>query len=88
MTNAVDYSVDQYASKVIEKAIKSGDPAILARYLSALVNTPENDRARPRVPLIDIASDQYGNVGSLATAASCILTKVVFDSVYFDKWDY
>ncbi|CCX35443.1 Putative uncharacterized protein [Taphrina deformans PYCC 5710] len=61
MNNAVDYSVDQYASKVIEKAIKSGDTTILARYLSALVNLPENDRIRPRVPLIDIASDQYGN---------------------------
>lgn len=66
MANAVDYSVDQYASKVIEKVIKAGDTEILARYLEAITKIPESDRARPRTPLIDIASDQYGNVQRLS----------------------
>lgn len=65
MDHAVEYSIDQYASKVIEKAIKSGDEAILGRYLVSITGTRVNDRSRPRMPLIDIASDQYGNVSSL-----------------------
>ncbi|ORY78618.1 armadillo-type protein [Protomyces lactucae-debilis] len=59
MEKAADYSVDQYASKVLEKAVKSGNADILERYLTAI--TQPGDRQRPRMALIDIASDQYGN---------------------------
>lgn len=54
--------MDQYASKVIERAIKSGDLAILGKYLDTIMQAKANDQTRPRMPLIDIASDQYGNV--------------------------
>lgn len=61
MENAVDYSMDQYASKVIEKAIKTGGAEVLSRYVEAITQ-PVPEQTRPRMPLIDIASDQYGNV--------------------------
>lgn len=55
---ATEYSIDQYASKVVEKCLKLGDPKFLDRYLARICQgRPE----RPRIPLIDIASDQYGN---------------------------
>lgn len=62
MLHAIEYSVDQFASKVIERAIKSGDTNITQRYLKAITSVPDSERARPRLPLIDIATDQYGNV--------------------------
>ncbi|KAL2863458.1 Pumilio-family RNA binding repeat-containing protein [Aspergillus lucknowensis] len=55
---AVDYSMDQFASKIVEKCLKIGGPDFLDRYLSR-VCTGRTDR--PRMPLIDIAGDQYGN---------------------------
>ncbi|CRG86712.1 Meiotic coiled-coil protein 2 [Talaromyces islandicus] len=55
---SVDYSMDQFASKVIEKCLKIGGSEFLDRYL-ARVCTGRPDR--PRMPLIDIAGDQYGN---------------------------
>ncbi|KAG4304687.1 hypothetical protein PORY_001740 [Pneumocystis oryctolagi] len=58
LENAVAYSVDQFASKVVEKAIKAGSPDILNQYLAKVT---EGRPDRPRIPLIDIASDQYGN---------------------------
>ncbi len=58
--NALQYSVDQYASKVIEKAIKNGGPETVTRYLANISESPAQCN-RPRLPLIDIASDQYGN---------------------------
>ncbi|KAG4300707.1 hypothetical protein PCANB_003049 [Pneumocystis canis] len=58
LENAVAYSVDQFASKVVEKAIKAGGPDILNQYLTKVT---EGRPDRPRIPLIDIASDQYGN---------------------------
>ncbi|KTW30043.1 uncharacterized protein T551_01987 [Pneumocystis jirovecii RU7] len=58
LENAVAYSVDQFASKVVEKAIKAGGPDILNQYLARVT---EGRPDRPRIPLIDIASDQYGN---------------------------
>lgn len=58
LENAVTYSVDQFASKVVEKAIKAGGPDILNQYLARVT---EGRPDRPRIPLIDIASDQYGN---------------------------
>lgn len=58
LENSVAYSVDQFASKVVEKAIKAGGPDILNQYLAKVT---EGRPDRPRIPLIDIASDQYGN---------------------------
>ncbi|KTW28110.1 hypothetical protein T552_01971 [Pneumocystis carinii B80] len=58
LENSVAYSVDQFASKVVEKAIKAGGPDILNQYLAKVT---EGRADRPRIPLIDIASDQYGN---------------------------
>ncbi|KAF4212176.1 hypothetical protein CNMCM5878_001565 [Aspergillus fumigatiaffinis] len=55
---SVDYSMDQFASKIVEKCLKIGGSEFLDRYL-ARVCTGRTDR--PRMPLIDIAGDQYGN---------------------------
>ncbi|OJD22349.1 hypothetical protein ACJ73_06305 [Blastomyces percursus] len=55
---ATDYSMDQFASKVVEKCLKIGGSEFLDRYLTR-VCTGRPDR--PRMPLIDIAGDQYGN---------------------------
>ncbi|KAL4886371.1 armadillo-type protein [Aspergillus karnatakaensis] len=54
----VGYSMDQFASKIVEKCLKIGGSEFLDRYLSR-VCTGRTDR--PRMPLIDIAGDQYGN---------------------------
>ncbi|KAI9791250.1 MAG: hypothetical protein M1833_001563 [Piccolia ochrophora] len=56
--HAIDYSMDQYASKVIEKNLKIGGPEFLDRYLSKVC---EGQVDQTRIPLIDISSDQYGN---------------------------
>ncbi|KAK6534279.1 hypothetical protein TWF281_005608 [Arthrobotrys megalospora] len=57
--NAVEYSMDQYASKVVEKCLKSSvTSGFLDRYLERVC---EGRPDRPRLPIIDIASDQYGN---------------------------
>ncbi|KAF2462361.1 armadillo-type protein [Lineolata rhizophorae] len=58
LRNAVGYSMDQYASKVIEKCLKIGGNDFLERYLDRIC---EGHPARPRIPLIDISADQYGN---------------------------
>ncbi|KAJ5619557.1 hypothetical protein N7510_003541 [Penicillium lagena] len=55
---AVDYSMDQFASKIVEKCLKIGGSEFLELYLSR-VCTGRADR--PRMPLTDIAGDQYGN---------------------------
>ncbi|PWY86325.1 pumilio-family RNA binding repeat protein [Aspergillus sclerotioniger CBS 115572] len=55
---SVDYSMDQFASKIVEKCLKIGGSEFLDRFL-ARVCTGRTDR--PRMPLIDIAGDQYGN---------------------------
>ncbi|KAL7624433.1 hypothetical protein AAE478_005998 [Parahypoxylon ruwenzoriense] len=55
---AAEYSMDQYASKVVEKCLKIGGAEFLTRYLDRVC---EGRMDRPRIPLIDIASDQYGN---------------------------
>lgn len=47
---AVDYSMDQFASKIVEKCLKIGGSEFLDRYLSR-VCTGRADR--PRMPLID-----------------------------------
>ncbi|KAI9840507.1 MAG: hypothetical protein M1837_001567 [Sclerophora amabilis] len=56
--HAVDYSMDQFASKVVEKCLKIGGSDFLERYLDRIC---EGRLDRPRIPLIDIASDQFGN---------------------------
>lgn len=50
--------MDQFASKVVEKCLKIGGAEFLGRYLDRVC---EGRLDRPRIPLIDIASDQYGN---------------------------
>ncbi|KAI1863360.1 uncharacterized protein JN550_009680 [Neoarthrinium moseri] len=55
---AAEYSMDQYASKVVKKCLKIGGGEFLTRYLDRVC---EGRVDRPRIPLIDIASDQYGN---------------------------
>ncbi|PFH59081.1 hypothetical protein XA68_12821 [Ophiocordyceps unilateralis] len=55
---AAEYSTDQFASKVVEKCLKIGGSDFLGRYLGRVC---EGRRDRTRIPLIDIASDQYGN---------------------------
>ncbi|OTB05336.1 hypothetical protein M426DRAFT_57111 [Hypoxylon sp. CI-4A] len=55
---AAEYSMDQYASKVVEKCLKIGGGDFLIRYLDRVC---EGRPDRPRIPLIDISSDQYGN---------------------------
>ncbi|KAF1935471.1 ARM repeat-containing protein [Clathrospora elynae] len=53
-----EYSMDQYASKVIEKCLKIGGNEFLDRYLDRVCEARPD---RPRMPLIDIAGDQFGN---------------------------
>ncbi|KAH7157042.1 armadillo-type protein [Dactylonectria macrodidyma] len=55
---AAEYSTDQFASKVVEKCLKIGGAEFLSRYLDRVC---EGRQDRTRIPLIDIASDQYGN---------------------------
>ncbi|KAI9716875.1 MAG: hypothetical protein M1812_005024 [Candelaria pacifica] len=55
---ATEYSMHQFASKVVEKCLKIGGTEFLGRYLDRVC---EGRPDRPRIPLIDIASDQYGN---------------------------
>lgn len=50
---SVEYSMDQFASKVVEKCLKIGGPDFLERYLSRVC---EGRTDRPRIPLIDSTS--------------------------------
>jgi len=47
---AAEYSMDQYASKVIEKCLKIGGNDFLDRYLARICEARPD---RPRMPLID-----------------------------------
>jgi pumilio-family RNA binding repeat-containing protein len=58
LLHAAEYSMDQFASKVVEKCLKIGGTEFLDAYL-ARVCTAQG--GRPRVPLVDIACNQYGN---------------------------
>jgi Pumilio-family RNA binding repeat len=58
LIHAAQYSMDQFASKVVEKCLKVCGDDFLDSYL-ARVCTAETGRTR--VPLIDIACNQYGN---------------------------
>ncbi|KAI8347773.1 armadillo-type protein [Mortierella sp. GBAus27b] len=53
LEDAVSLSLDQYASKVVEKTLQ-----VMAQYISIVCDGVLD---RPRIPLIDIAADQYGN---------------------------
>ncbi|KAL1922837.1 uncharacterized protein VTP21DRAFT_9213 [Calcarisporiella thermophila] len=58
LEQVVSLSMDQYASKVVEKALKTGSESVMESFIQEVLR-PSPDR--PRIPLIDIASDQYGN---------------------------
>lgn len=59
LEEAVQLSMDQFASKVVEKALRIGGDQFLSKFIKRISN---NDSVkRPRMALIDIASDQYGN---------------------------
>lgn len=69
LSNTCAYSIDQYASKVLEKLLKQNDDNLTDRYRKAACT---KSSSRPRLPLIDsmtvnfcklilVASDQYGN---------------------------
>ncbi len=47
---ATEYSMDQFASKVVEKCLKIGGAEFLERYLERVC---EGRADRPRIPLID-----------------------------------
>ena len=53
LDNAYQFSIDQFASKVVEKCLKIGGVDFLERYLG-VITTPLPDR--PRIPLIDSKS--------------------------------
>ena len=55
---ATEYSTDQHASKVIEKCLKIGGNEFLDKYLDRICQSRAD---RPRIPLIDISSHQFGN---------------------------
>ena len=50
---ATEYSMDQFASKVVEKCLKIGGSEFLERYLERVC---EGRPDRPRIPLIDSKS--------------------------------
>ena len=55
---ATEYSMDQFASKVVEKCLKIANNDFLDRYLDRICEARPD---RPRMPLIDISGDQFGN---------------------------
>jgi hypothetical protein len=55
---ATEYSMDQFASKVVEKCLKIGGTEFLDRYLDRVCEARAD---HPRMPLIDVAGDQFGN---------------------------
>ena len=63
--NAPEYSMDQYASKVVEKCLKVGGTEFLDRYLDRVC---EGRADRPRIPLID--SKIFHSSGFLLTIAT------------------
>lgn len=59
ISEGVQLSTDQFASKVVEKALRIGGEKFLTEFINKI--STNNSNHRPRVALIDIASDQYGN---------------------------
>ncbi|KAL9553737.1 hypothetical protein MBANPS3_003133 [Mucor bainieri] len=56
---SVQLSMDQFASKVVERALRIGGQRFMKKFIQYISNN--NANCRPRMALIDIASDQYGN---------------------------
>lgn len=56
---AVQLSMDQFASKVVEKALRIGGEEFMNKFIKRISTVSCSHR--PRMALIDIASDQYGN---------------------------
>jgi hypothetical protein len=65
---AVDYSLDQYASKVIEKCLKIGGAEFYDRYLERVCEARVD---RPRIPLIDSKVSAVSVQLEILTFASC-----------------
>lgn len=59
ITEAVQLCMDQFASKVVEKALRIGGHKFITRFIQRISST--NLANKPRMALVDIASDQYGN---------------------------
>jgi hypothetical protein len=59
LKEAVQLSMDQFASKVVEKALRIGGDLFLGKFVKRISHN--DSLKRPRMALIDIASDQYGN---------------------------
>ncbi|KAF7725299.1 hypothetical protein EC973_000309 [Apophysomyces ossiformis] len=59
LDECVQLSTDQFASKVVEKALRVGGPVFLTQFVDHI--TSPNRVCRSRIALVDIASDQYGN---------------------------
>ncbi|KAI9247373.1 armadillo-type protein [Helicostylum pulchrum] len=56
---AVTLSMDQFASKVVEKALRIGGEQFMTKFIKRISTVSCSHR--PRMALVDIASDQYGN---------------------------
>ena len=65
---ATEYSMDQFASKVVEKCLKIGGNEFLERYLERIC---EGRPDRPRMPLIDSKQELSLNVPTLKFSLSC-----------------
>ncbi|KAI9247683.1 armadillo-type protein [Phascolomyces articulosus] len=59
LEHAAGLSMDQFASKVVEKALRTGGPVFLEQFMEKIM-CKQNAQQR-REPLMDMASDQYGN---------------------------
>ncbi|KAI8888655.1 ARM repeat-containing protein [Backusella circina FSU 941] len=59
LDEAIHLSMDQFASKVVEKALRIGGQQFLVKFVEKISTITCSHR--PRMALIDIASDQYGN---------------------------
>ncbi|KAI9495947.1 armadillo-type protein [Zychaea mexicana] len=57
LEHAAGLSMDQFASKVVEKALRTGGPVFLEQFMEKIMLKQQQRRE----PLIDMASDQYGN---------------------------
>lgn len=70
LAKASEYSMDQYASKVIEKLLKIGGDDFLERYLKTV--TSRSSATNPRMPLIDSKSLQQLLSSHLLTLTSLL----------------
>ncbi|KAG0178037.1 hypothetical protein DFQ28_004587 [Apophysomyces sp. BC1034] len=59
LNECIQLSMDQFASKVVEKALRIGGRMFLSQFIDQITTTSRSHR--PRIALVDIASDQYGN---------------------------